>query len=203
MKNENFEDPRHFTEKYTKTNILSEKILENFFASLESLLPSGIQSLKEVGCGAGFSMEKIKKMLPQARLSGSDIDPELVRMARARNPEISFTTESVYQIPDQDNSYDLVLCLEVLEHLDHPDQALKELMRVSSNYVIVSTPREPLWRILNCARGKYLADFGNTPGHINHWSKKGLTSLVAEQLDIVRVKSPIPWTMILAKKKKT
>lgn len=88
--------------------------------------------------------------------------------------------------------------LETLEHLDDPLAALRELKRVSRKYVIVSVPREPLWRILNCARGKYLGALGNTPGHINHWSTRGIRRFVAQELTVIDHRTPLPWSMVLA-----
>ncbi|WP_207642472.1 hypothetical protein, partial [Desulfosporosinus sp. I2] len=67
------------------------------------------------------------------------------------------------------------------------------------NHIILSVPREPLWRILNLARGKYIPDLGNTPGHIQHWSKKSFLRLVNRYFDVLEVKSPLPWTMVLCR----
>ena len=69
--------------------------------------------------------------------------------------------------------------------------------------LIISVPREPLWRILNMARCKYLSDFGNTPGHLQHWSKGGITALVQRYFEVVEVLSPLPWTMIHCRRKQS
>jgi hypothetical protein len=63
--------------------------------------------------------------------------------------------------------------------------------------VLVSVPREPLWRGLNIARGAYLKDLGNTPGHLSHWSKRSFARLLARHGEIVELRSPLPWTMAL------
>ena len=55
-----------------------------------------------------------------------------------------------------------------------PEATLAEMARVARRHLLVSVPREPLWRGLNMARGAYLRDLGNTPGHVNHWSKRGV-----------------------------
>lgn len=85
---------------------------------------------------------------------------------------------------------DLIVCCEVLEHLERPEEGLRALQRVVGRYLIVSVSREPIWCVLNLARGKYIADFGNTPGHIQHWSKRGFVALVSKYFEVVEVKIP-------------
>jgi len=200
MKKNHKQHNGEFTDKYTEASGIAKKLINSFFAAVTNLIPPDTQSIKEVGCGAGFSMEHIKRAVPDAKLCGSDIDPVLVEMARKKNPGVSFETESIYELPDADNSYDVVICLEVLEHLENPKAALKELCRISKSKVIISTPREPIWCALNMARGKYWTSLGNTPGHINHWSSRGLRTFVSSELTVQDVRTPLPWTVVLAKK---
>ena len=95
----------------------------------------------------------------------------------------------------------MVVCSEVLEHLENPRKALENLINATRNYLILSVPREPIWRILNILRGKYWSDFGNTPGHIQHWgSYNFIRFLKNDEMKIVKVKRPFPWTMVLLKK---
>jgi hypothetical protein len=71
------------------------------------------------------------------------------------------------------------------------------MARIARRHLLVSVPREPLWRALNMARGAYIRDLGNTPGHVNHFTKRGFAALLARHGEIVGVCSPFPWTMIL------
>ena len=71
------------------------------------------------------------------------------------------------------------------------------MARVAARHILVSVPREPLWRGLNVARGAYVRDLGNTPGHVNHWSKRGFIHLVERHGEVVETCSPFPWTMVL------
>ncbi len=96
---------------------------------------------------------------------------------------------------------DLVLALEVLEHLDEPNKALSELQRVTNKYAIISVPNEPLWRILNMARGAYWSDWGNTYGHVNNWSPRAFKKLLETKFNIIQSSYPIPWQIYLCKKK--
>ena len=63
----------------------------------------------------------------------------------------------------------------------------------------MSVPREPLWRGLNLARGAYLKALGNTPGHVNHWSKRSFAALLGRHGKVVETRSPFPWTMLLVR----
>ena len=76
---------------------------------------------------------------------------------------------------------------------------MAEMARVARRHLLVSVPREPLWRALNVARGAYLRDLGNTPGHVNHWSKRSFAALLARHGEVEQVRSPFPWTMLLVR----
>jgi hypothetical protein len=55
------------------------------------------------------------------------------------------------------------------------------------------------WRMLNVARGAYVRDLGNTPGHVNHWSKRAFVSLLSRHGEVIEARSPFPWTMLLVR----
>ncbi len=193
-----------FTDKYTKSGNIGDFLVTNFFKTIKSIAPHDISNVLEVGCGAGYSIQHLQKFFgPTATYSACDIDPELVILTKQKNPRVECATASIYELPYADHSFDIIVCLEVLEHLEYPEKALAELARVSKHYVIASTPREPIWRILNMTRGKYWSNFGNTPGHVNHWSSQGLKKLVGNYFDIIKVRKPLPWTIIYGKIKST
>ena len=112
------------------------------------------------------------------------------------------TQESVYGLTRDEDAFDCIFLLEVLEHLEDYERALEELFRVSRKYVVISIPNEPLWKILNCFRGRYLRDWGNTPGHINHWSTSKIRKLVSKYGVVREVYTPIPWIIVLAEVQK-
>jgi 2-polyprenyl-3-methyl-5-hydroxy-6-metoxy-1,4-benzoquinol methylase len=93
----------------------------------------------------------------------------------------------------------MACAIEVLEHVPDPEHTVAEMARVARRHLLVSVPREPLWRMLNMARGAYLADLGNTPGHVNHWSKRSFVRLLAQHGEVVEKRSPFPWTMLLVR----
>jgi len=191
-----------FSGKYTKTGLAGNVLIKNFYSRMQKIVsPLEIRSVLEVACGPGFSTEYLSQIFAGKDFEASEFDPELVEQAKTRNPNIKIITESIYNLNRNDNSFNLVAALEVLEHLQEPEKAMHELVRVTNRYALISVPNEPLWRILNFMRGSYWQDSGNTPGHINHWSKNQFISFAEKFFIIKSVASPLPWTIILGEKK--
>ena len=187
-------------DKYGSQNPIVRRIMEGFDSALSGLV-AGIapQTIHEVGCGEGHWVMKWVSEGIDAR--GTDFSTQVIAMARGNAAErgISperFAVRSIYDLTLENDYADLIVCCEVFEHLEDPHRALAVLQAISPKDLILSVPREPLWRALNMARGKYLGDLGNTPGHIQHWSKTGITRLAANYFDVSAVLSPFPWTMI-------
>ncbi len=200
MRNQKISNKNDSDAKYDSKNIISQYLINNFYDRISRLVsPLQIDSLLEVGCGAGFSTQYLKRSFYNAHIEASDVDSGLVADAQCRNPDVIISQESIYSLNRTDQSFDLVVCLEVLEHLERPDEGLRELKRVANKYLIVSVPDEPLWRILNIVRGSYWSSWGNPPEHINHWTPSGFYRLVSGYFDIVAIHNPLPWTIILAK----
>jgi 2-polyprenyl-3-methyl-5-hydroxy-6-metoxy-1,4-benzoquinol methylase len=189
-----------FTGKYEKSGLIGRELVNRFFQAVRSLLEPRLRPddrILEVGCGAGYSTQRLAEWITGTTFVGADLGFELVKAAAERNPGASLLQESVYSLAHPANAFDVVIMMEVLEHLEDPDRALAELKRVAGRLVLVSTPREPVWRLLNMARGKYWSDFGNTPGHIQHWSTAGLVRQVCKEFDVIASATPLPWSILL------
>ena len=189
-----------FTGKYEKEGRIGSLLVDSFYSSVTALLAprlGGARTLLEVGCGAGYSTERLAPFVPAGcEFLACDVGPSLVSAAKIRNPGVSLSRQSVYSLALPDKSVDVVVMLEVMEHLDEPTRALAELDRVARRHVIVSTPREPIWRALNFMRGKYMRDLGNTPGHVQHWSSGGLQRFMRTRFDVQDMRQPLPWTIL-------
>jgi SAM-dependent methyltransferase len=199
-----------FAHKYTEEGAgrIGSQLIDNYFRNVSSLLTgatfhSGALRAIEIGCGEGFSTQRLTRLIPpNITLEASEYVPALVPRARDRNPDLTVTQESVYELRRPDAEFDVVFLLEVLEHLDYPDRALAEIGRVlrPDGVLLLGVPREPLWSALNLARGKYLRRLGNTPGHINHWTPFTLRRYLARHFGPVdEMRTPLPWILVRAR----
>ncbi|MCK5044588.1 class I SAM-dependent methyltransferase [Candidatus Parcubacteria bacterium] len=195
------ENQENFSDKYLKYNFVVRKLMDNFFQSISRIIfDLEIKSALEVGCGPGFSTQRLTKILKHKDFQASELRMDLVKEAQEINPGIKIECESIYELKKADNSFDLIIVLEVLEHLENPERALKELKRVTSRYCLLSVPNEPFWRFLNICRLAYLKDFGNTPGHIQHWSRNSFLKFLSKEFKVKKVSAPLPWTLVLVEK---
>jgi len=137
---------------------------------------------------------------------GCDLSERVNQLARERlssYPQVSILKEDAEKVSFADDSFDAVICCEVLEHVEHPEKAVAELYRIlhKGGVALVSVPHEPIWRMLNMARFKYVKDLGNTPGHLNHWTRGEFKKFVRQAgFSVKQDKSPFPWTMLLLEK---
>ena len=202
-KKEVYQPEGNYYDKYNTKNPIARKMMSGYFAALDSLLDKigdEIETILEAGCGEGevtFHVYDYFKGLKKQ--DAFDISEKVIEGAAKRNPNINFSSGDIYKVST--GEHDLVLCCEVLEHMDNPKEVIGKLFEQSNRYLIISVPHEPIWRILNMARGKYLKDFGNTPGHVQHWTSSGIKKeFKGFDCEILSVKKPLPWTMMLIRK---
>src|SRR5438270_9427395 len=189
-------------DKYASTNPVVRRLMSGFEASLERLfMQAAPRSVLDVGCGEGVLTYKWAERLGEKPVVGIDLaDPKLEGEWRTRRREnLEFRTFSGDRLPFGDDAFDLAAAIEVLEHVPDPEGMLGEMVRVAARHLLVSVPREPLWRGLNMARGAYWPALGNTPGHLNHWSKRSFVELLSRHGEVLEVRSPFPWTMLLVR----
>jgi len=190
-------------DKYGSTNPVVRRLMAGFEGTLDELFSQAApSSVLDVGCGEGVLTEQWAQRLESrspGRVVGVDLDdPKLAAEWSARQrANLQFTPMPVEALEFADDEFELVAATEVLEHVVAPERALAEMARVASRHLLVSVPHEPLWRALNMARGAYLKDLGNTPGHLNHWTRRSFVSLLGRHGEVVQTRSPFPWTMLL------
>ncbi len=187
--------------KHTTANPVQRALIDRFMGSAAALL-DGIEvaSVIEVGCGEGFLIRHLRDRHPGWRWKGVDLDEEAIGYARRLLPGVTLATGDIYALAEPDGSYDLVVASEVLEHLDRPEDGLRELVRVTGRYLLLSVPHEPWFRMANLGRGKYLSRLGNHPEHVQRWSASAFRSFVSRQATIIRTAGSFPWTIVLAEK---
>lgn len=188
--------------KHTSTNPAQRFLIDRFLNTLVSVVkPLNVKSVLDVGCGEGFTLNRLKEEKIGTHLEGVDFLKTAIDLGKKTYPNLTLIQADIYKLPYKNKSFDLVLCTEVLEHLEDPQKALLELKRVSSNYLLLSVPNEPIFIMANFLRGKNWSRFGNDIEHINHWSTFHFRRFILSNgLKIIATKHPFPWTMLLLEK---
>jgi ubiquinone/menaquinone biosynthesis C-methylase UbiE len=173
-----------------------------FLNRLERLVErTGASEAHEIGCGEGEVAIRLARR--GLRVRGSDLSVAVIGEARRRTEaagfDIAFKASAVEALQPPEDAAELIVCCEVMEHLGDPEAALETVARLARPWAIVSVPREPLWRALNLARLRYVSALGNTPGHLNHWSRREFARFIERRLELVELHSPVPWTMALCR----
>lgn len=189
-------------DKYGTRNPIERHLVGGFLERARELVErTGAREAHEVGCGEG----ELSLMLARQGLTvrGTDISAEVVEEARRRAADagldVTYCAAPVEALDPARDAAELIVCCEVLEHLDDAEAGLEVLAGLARPWLLVSVPREPLWRVLNVGRGKYLRDLGNTPGHLGHWSRRAFVDFLRTRVEVVSVHSPLPWTMALCR----
>ena len=189
-------------DKYGSTNPVVRRLMSGFERTLAELFaPAAPDSVLDVGCGEGVLTHQWAQQLGERRIVGIDLDDEKLKSEwqTRQRANLEYRTMLAENMPFADDEFDMACAIEVLEHVPDPAHTVAEMARVARRHLLVSVPREPLWRMLNMARGAYLADLGNTPGHVNHWSKRSFVRLLSQHGEVVEKRSPFPWTMLLVR----
>lgn len=189
-------------DKYATRNPVERRLVAGFLADVRELVDAtGAREAHEVGCGEG----ELAMMLARQglRVRGSDVSAEVIEEARRRAAAaglaVDYRAAAVESLAAPDDAAELVVCCEVLEHLDDPEAALDTLIGLARPWLLLSVPREPIWRVLNLARFKYVTDLGNTPGHLGHWSRRKFVDVIRSRAEVVAERTPLPWTIVLCR----
>jgi len=191
------------THKYTAKNPAIRWLTERWVGNLERVMDkiaaetSGpdIQAL-EVGCGEGVISDKLHRRWPGS--VGLDLPDAGLRADWKAYDGPHFLHADAHRLPFVDDKFDVIISVEVLEHLTDPEQGLREIARVGRGHIVLSVPREPIFRSCNFVAGRYVKDLGNTPGHLNHWSTRSFVKFVSQVADVRDVSKPFPWTTVWA-----
>jgi 2-polyprenyl-3-methyl-5-hydroxy-6-metoxy-1,4-benzoquinol methylase len=195
-------------DKYGSSNPVVRRLMAGFERDLDELFEAAApSSVLDVGCGEGVLVHRWAQRLGErdpagaARVVGVDLREESIQAGweQRQAPNLEYRVVEDADLPFATGEFDLASAIEVLEHVPDPGHTLGEMARCAQRHLLVSVPREPLWRMLNIARGAYVPALGNTPGHLNHWSRRTFVQLLSRHGEVAEVRSPFPWTMLLVR----
>jgi len=183
--------------KHLSKNPVIKKLMKNFNKTVSGLAKSAKPSkILDVGCGEGFTTIHIAAKLPKSKITALDINDDYIKYAINHNqrPNITYGTGDIFKIKPAD--YDLVVCNQVLEHVRQYKTAIKKLVSLTNRHLLISVPREPWFRLANILRLKYLSRFGNTPGHVNNWTKNEIKKYMKKFGQVMCITTSF-WTIVL------
>jgi ubiquinone/menaquinone biosynthesis C-methylase UbiE len=188
------------TQKYTARNPAIRLLTERWVANLDRMLArvgrEPVRGALEVGCGEGVIADRLHHRFGE--VVALDLPDAGLRADWRRCHGPRFLHANAHELPFGDDQFDVVVAAEVLEHLPDPVKGLQEMARVGRRHLVLSVPREPVFRSCNLVAGRYVRDLGNTPGHLNHWSRRGFVRFVSQVAEVRSVTSPFPWTCVWA-----
>jgi SAM-dependent methyltransferase len=190
-------------QKYQNPNRLQQLLIDRFHGVVtDLLLHTGADRLLDAGCGEGFFFQHLRRAELEIGYVGCDVSLDAVQWATAE-VDAAFTGHvgDIHDLPYADNSFPLVVCLEVLEHIPDSSLGLAELARISSDYLLLSVPHEPFFRGANFLRGKHLARWGNDPEHRHNYSGAAFRRLVSGVAELVWHGYSFPWQIAVARKR--
>ena len=186
-------------QKHESKNPIQRALIGHFHRRLCELVQSRNPSeILEVGCGEGYVLQALRASGVRCPMHGIDFSATAVADAQRRVPDATFAVEDARELAQSGRRYDLVLMIEVLEHLPDAQYMLSVLAKLSKRSVVVSVPWEPFFRGLNFLRGKHVSALGNDPEHIQHWGRREFQRLVGEQLQVRDAPLVFPWTLLSA-----
>lgn len=185
--------------KYDNTNLLARHLVGRFDRAVSELAKyARPASVLEVGCGEGH-VTQLLLVATDARILATDLSATVLKEAEENlsSDRVSYRAVNLMALEPLEPAPDMVVCCEVLEHLRNPHDGLAALLAQRADWYLLSVPREPIWRAMNMARGAYLKDFGNSPGHLQHWSQRRFLRFIGQAFKPVLLRAPLPWTVVL------
>jgi SAM-dependent methyltransferase len=190
--------------KYDNKNKIHQFILRRFLEALHrEIIALSPSSILDFGCGEGFFLKAVSErgMPNGCRVTGIDIREDALAIAKELCPEYNFANIDLFDLVPEKENHDLVMAIEVLEHLADPGRYLGHLGKISSRKLILTVPHEPWFRLMNLLRGRNISHLGNHPEHLNHWSVRSFGAWAGEFLVIDRLYGIFPWVILVGSKK--
>ncbi|NKM50174.1 methyltransferase domain-containing protein [Rhizobium leguminosarum bv. viciae] len=148
-------------------NHAREKLKAEIIDHIDAFIPPNA-NVTDIGCGIGDLLTEVRTRKLGVKVSGLDFSAKAVEGARASLPDGEFIQFVIDRtLPYEDNAFDVVLCTDVMEHLEHPKAVASELVRIcrSGGIVAIVVPD---------------GDVDQFMGHNWFWNQQSLTALLAD-----------------------
>jgi SAM-dependent methyltransferase len=195
---------RFETPKYRTRSAVKRALIRRFVSALHDLFieASPAARVLEIGVGEGFLSGYLSEKFPEKRFVGVDRSEADLERLRRLFPRVEALVGDACDLGallryPSGAGFDVVICAEVLEHLDAPDRALEEIQRLRPRRAIFSVPHEPFFMLSNLLAGKNVRRLGNDPEHVNHWNPASFRRLLAPRFDVLRLTTSYPWVLCL------
>lgn len=187
--------------KHESRNPIQRALIDAFHnKAIELINRAKPRTILELGCGEGFVLSALADAGVEAELTGVELSERAVRIAQQRlGDHATIEHRDARELIDDGRRFDMVMMLEVLEHIPDPGQMLPILDRLSTGWLLLSVPWEPVFMASNFMAGKNIRRLGNDPDHINHWGRRGFHKFISTHFDIIEMPMVFPWTMVLAR----
>lgn len=194
--------------KYGSTNPVVARLLDRWTGRLRGVIGPVTGTVVDVGVGEGLCLERVLASgegpaAPTApaptRVVAVEYRFDKAAVTAGRLGDVQVTVGDAGMLPFPDGAADLVMCIEVLEHLPTVAPAVAELARITGGRCVVSVPYEPWFRLGNLGRGKNIGRLGNDPEHVHAFTPGRLRRTLAVSFADVRVVTAFPWLIAEAR----
>ena len=132
-----------------------------------------LENVAEVGCGAGEILVQLSNELPKAKFTGYELSPQAYEMCKERaNEKISFHHSDLFE---DEKSFDLMLCIDVFEHVEDYFSFLRNLSKKASNFIF-HIPLDMNTQMV--ARAEPIQRVRKNVGHIHYFSKDSALAIL-------------------------
>ena len=212
--------------KYFPRNPLRRALIARFFAAVAEELSRGSDEtvratsvaspklatevarttttrLLDLGCGEGFVDLFLRERMPGLAITGVEPDEQALAVASALNPSATYLVGDGRSLPFAVDSFEALVCLEVLEHLPDYPALIREAARVTAGPCIFSVPAWPFYQASNFLAGHNWSRLGEHPGHVARFTGKKLRGDLAAVFSEVRLGFSFPWLLARCERKIT
>lgn len=190
---------RFDTPKYQNKNPVQRHLIRRFVRTIHAFFVAAgpCKRIVEIGVGEGFLSGYLSERFPEKEFVGIDADATSIERLRAKFPRVDAKVGVIEDLSSLTGPFDLVMCCEVLEHVNDPRAALEALAGIGAPRMILSVPHEPFFMLSNLARGKNVSRLGNDPEHLHHWTKRGFRRFLEERTKVEALETAYPWVAAL------